>query len=254
MTMMVTVSGALSIRAVSAMAGGHRIGHRTTHRLRGIVAIHVCSRHPTEPPAAVLRARLQRDAGDRSDHPEPEESGKKPVCQGPPHGRQSMRTLRKRQATGNLYGASCVERRRPCVRGGIAAGKIAPTGIPSTSCGCANCICGSWRWLSRWSNSPDRQQRRWPMRSSRPPATVRMQPRTSRRTAGPSAHEFMLTTVRFASTLPPRSASRRRRPLAHRCPSRPSGRLSPSCSATRLPHSARFHIRADLRISSSRTA
>jgi hypothetical protein len=103
MLMMVTaVSGALGIRVVSLMAGGHRISHRAVHRPHVVVAMHAGSGHSTEPPAAVLRARRQRNAGDRGDHPEPEESRKKPVCQGPPHERQSRGTLRKGQTTGNL--------------------------------------------------------------------------------------------------------------------------------------------------------
>jgi hypothetical protein len=126
--------------------------------------------------------------------------------------------------------------------------------LASISCVCAKCNCGSSRWLSRWFNSLDRPPRRWPMRSSKRRATARMPPRTSRRTGDRSAPGFMPAIARSANTSRPRSASRHRRPPARRCPLRPSGRLSPNSSATRLPHSARSRILAGHRFSSSRTA
>ena len=126
--------------------------------------------------------------------------------------------------------------------------------LASNSCVCAKCNCGSWRWLSRWSNSLDRPPRRWPMRSSKRRATARMPPRTSRRTGGRSAPGFMPAIARSANTSRPRSASRHRRPVPLPCPLRPSGRLSPNSSAMRLPHWAHSRILAGHRFSSSRTA
>jgi hypothetical protein len=252
MPMVTAMSRAWRLRVV-AVAHWHRRGHISVHRHGGVMRATAGAR-AAHPAATVFWTRLQRDPGDRDDHPEPKKSRQDTLCRRPPHGQQSMDRpgQDQRPETPRALHASKVPVSDPASSLRVA-GSPQPV-LASISCVCAKCNCGSWRWLSRWSNSSDRPQRRWPMHSSKRQATVRMPPRTSKRTGGRSAPGFMPAIARSANTSRPRSTRRHRRLRALRCPLRPSGRLSPNSSAMRPPHSARARILAGHRFSSSRTA
>ena len=250
---MVTAMSRTGRVCVVPVAHWHRRGHISVHRHGGVMRARAGAR-AAHPAAAVFWARLQRDPGDRDDHPEPEKSRQETLCQRPPHGPQSMDTpgQDQRPETPRAPHASKVPGSDPAFSLRVA-GSPQPV-LGSISCVCAKCNCGSWRWLSRWSNSLDRPPRRWPMRSSKRRATARMPPRTSKRTGDRSAPGFMPTIARSANTSRRRLASRPLHLRSRRFRSRPSGRLSPNSSAMRLPHSARSRILAGHRFSSSRTA
>ena len=252
MPMVTAMSRALRV-CVVPVAHWHRRGQISVHRHRRVMRACAGAR-AAHPAAAVFWTRLQRDPGDRDDHPKPEKSRQDTLCRRPPHGEQSMDRpgQGQRPETPRAPHASKVPVCDPA-RSLRVAGSPQPV-LASISCVCAKCNCGSWRWLSRWSSSLDRPPRRWPTRSSKRRATVRMPPRTSKRTGGRSAPGFMPTIARSANTSRPRSTSRHRLPRSLRCPLRPPGRLSPNSSAMRRPHSARSRILAGHRFSSSRTA
>jgi hypothetical protein len=239
--------------SVVAVAHGHRRGHISVHRHCGVMRPRAGARD-AHPSAAVFWARLQRDPGDRDDHPEAEKSRQNTLCRRPPHAEQSMDRPGQDQSpeTQRAPRASNVP-----VSGPASSLRVARSPQPvlaSLSCVCANCSYGSWRWLSRWSNSLDRPPRRWPMRSSKRRVTGRARPRTSKRMAVPSVRASTPMIARSASISRRRSASRQHPLQPLHCPLRPSGRLSPNSSAMRLPHSARSRILAGHRFSSSRTA
>ncbi len=88
MPMVIAMSRARQMSVV-AVAHWHCRGHISVRRHCGVMRARAgaCDAHPA---AAVFWTRLQRDPGDRDDHPEPEKSRQDTLCRRPPHCQQSM--------------------------------------------------------------------------------------------------------------------------------------------------------------------